>query len=79
MKIFVQAKPFSRVEKVEKIAPPESRPTEQHFIVAVKEPPLEGKANQAIARALANYFNLPRSRVTLVSGFASKNKTFEIL
>jgi uncharacterized protein YggU (UPF0235/DUF167 family) len=78
MKIFVDAKPWARVEKVEKIAPPENRPTEQHFMVAVKEPPLEGKANQAIARALANYFNLPRSRVCLVSGFSSKKKVFEI-
>ena len=63
MKIFVEAKPWAREEKVEKITPPESRPTEQHFIVAVKEPPLQGKANQAIARALANYFNVSRSRV----------------
>ena len=79
MKIFVQAKPWARVEKVEKINPLANRPNEQHFMVAVKEPPLQGKANQAIARALANYFHIPRSRVTLATGFTSKNKTFEIL
>lgn len=71
MKIFVAARPWAREEKVEKI-------DDTHFIVSVKEPPIRGEANQAIARALANYFNVPRSRVALITGFSSKKKVFEI-
>ena len=78
MKIFVEAKPGAREEKVEKIDPPAGRAEEHHFIVAVKEPPIKGRANHAIAQALARYFNIPRSCVNMVSGFASRNKRFEI-
>lgn len=47
--------------------------------VYVKEPSLEGKANNAIINALTNHFNVKRSNVLLVNGDKSKNKTFEIL
>ena len=71
MKIFVKAKPNAKKEKVEKI-------DDLNFIVAVKEPPVQGKANAAIAKALAAYFNVLPSRMRLVSGFASRNKIFEM-
>ena len=67
MKIFVKAKPLSKEEKIEKI-------DEINFIVWVKEPPKGGKANRAIAKALALYFNVAPSCVNLVSGFSSKQK-----
>ncbi|KKP80897.1 MAG: hypothetical protein UR81_C0013G0023 [Candidatus Levybacteria bacterium GW2011_GWB1_35_5] len=47
--------------------------------VYVKEPPLEGKANNAIINALENHFNVKRSNIILTNGDKSKNKTFEIL
>ena len=72
MKIFVTAKPASREAKIEKI-------DDTHFKVSVQEPPLEGKANRAIARALANYFNVAPVRMRLISGFTSREKVFEIL
>ncbi len=72
MKIFVKAKPLARIESIEKI-------DETNFIVSVKEPPVEGKANRAIIRALADYFKIAPSRIRLTSGFSSKQKTFEIL
>ena len=71
MKIFVKAKPSAKEEKIEKI-------DEINFIVAVKEPPKDGRANKAIARALALYFNVAPSCVNLVSGFSSKQKVFEV-
>jgi uncharacterized protein len=71
MKIFVKAKPLSKEEKVEKI-------DEINFIVAVKEPPKKGKANKAIIKALASYFKVAPSRLSLVSGFSSKQKVFEL-
>ena len=72
MKIFVKAKPLAREEKVEKI-------DDLNFVVSVKEPPVQGRANLAIAKALADYFNVAPSQVRLVSGFSSKQKTFEII
>ena len=47
--------------------------------VYVHEPPLEGKANNAIINALAKHFNVKRSFVMLKSGEKSKNKLFEII
>jgi len=71
MKIFVKAKPLAKESKVEKI-------DDTHFVVSVKEPPRQGKANIAIARLLAAHFDVAPSCVRLVSGFAYKEKTFEI-
>lgn len=71
MKIFVQAKPGAKEERVEQIG-------EKNFIVAVKEPPVDGKANRAILEALAEYFNVPISQVNIVSGQRSRRKTIEI-
>ncbi len=82
MKIFVKAKPLAKEERIEKIDPPTPelrRAGEMHFIVAVKEPPKQGRANEAIARALAEHFGVVPSAVRLVSGFSSKQKVFEIL
>ena len=71
MRIFVTVKPNAKQEKIEKI-------DENHFIVWVKEPPIKGKANQAIIEALANFFNMPKSAIQIISGFTSKQKTVEI-
>lgn len=72
MKINVKAKPNSREEKVEKI-------DENNFVVSVKEPPVKGKANDAIRNALAVYFKTASARVKIVSGFNSRNKVIEII
>ncbi|MEK7508127.1 MAG: DUF167 domain-containing protein [Patescibacteria group bacterium] len=71
MKIFVTAKPNSKMPGVAKI-------DETHFIVAVREPPREGRANYAITKALAQYFGVPTIGVCLISGATSKQKVFEI-
>lgn len=71
MKLFVTAKANAKKTGVTKI-------DETHVIVAVKEPPREGKANHAIQKALAAYFHVPAMHVRLVSGATAKRKTFEI-
>lgn len=71
MKINVKAKPEAREEKVEKV-------DETNFVVSVKEPPVQGRANSAIVRALADYFKVSNSQVRLISGFSSRQKVFEI-
>lgn len=46
--------------------------------VYVKEPPLDGKANDAVIEALADHFKTKKSHVILVSGEKSKVKVVEI-
>ncbi len=48
------------------------------YKVSIKEPPVDGKANEAIVRVLAEYFKVSKSSVRLVSGSTSKQKVFEI-
>ena len=71
MRITVRARPGSKMERVEEIGP-------QEYVVAVREPPREGRANAAIARALAERFGMSVSRVRLVVGFASREKIFDV-
>ena len=72
MKITVKAKPSSREERVEEIGP-------DQFNVSVKEPPVQGRANEAIVRALAEHFGVSRTSVRITSGWTSRNKTLEII
>ena len=72
MKIFVKAKPSAREEKDEKV-------DDLNYIVSVKEPPIKGKANEAIRNALAVYFKTGSSRVKIISGHSSRNKIIEII
>ncbi len=83
MKIFVKAKAGTKAEKVE--APPQKLWEEKGgdkeprwYTVHVKEPPVQGRANEAITRALAEHFGVAKSQVTLISGASSKKKVFEI-
>jgi len=72
MKIFVKVKPKAREEKVEKI-------DDINFKVQVTQPPVKGKANLAVIKALADYFNVNQSSVQIVSGSTSKLKIVEII
>jgi hypothetical protein len=72
MKIFVKAKPGSKKEQVEQV-------DATHYVVQVKAPPVEEKANDAILKALADYFHIAPSRIKMTSGKTSKQKIFEIL
>ena len=71
MRIFVKAKPGAGEERIEKI-------DASNYIISVKEPPVKGRANLAITRALAKYFNIKPYNVKIVSGYASRNKIIEI-
>ncbi len=80
MKIFVKAKPrakhFDKAQckegSVEKI-------DDTHFVVAVKEPPVEGRANAAVVRVLADFLNVAPSRLRIISGHTTSQKVIEIL
>ncbi len=49
------------------------------YVVSVKARPIEGKANAAIIKLLAEHFKVPKSQINLVTGQKSKIKIFEIL
>lgn len=82
MRIFVKVKAGSKQNKVEE-SPQRLLQADERFndyyTVYVKEPPVEGKANDAVVRTLAEYFEVARTQVTLVSGAISKIKVFEVL
>ena len=71
MKLFIHAKPSSKTASVQKL-------DDTHYIISIKEPPKENKANFAIMKALAERFGTSLACVRLVSGASSKQKTFEI-
>ncbi|MCL4392133.1 DUF167 domain-containing protein [Patescibacteria group bacterium] len=71
MKLFVKVKPKAKKEKVERI-------DGEHFVVAVAAPAEKGLANDAVIAALAEHFNVPKSRIAIVSGRTSREKVIEI-
>lgn len=72
MKIFIRVKSGSNEEKVMKIS-------DTNFKVLVREPPEKGRANRAVIRALADYFNANQSNIKIISGSTSKIKIIEII
>lgn len=70
MKISIRVKPKSREERLEK--------TTEGYVAYVKEQPLEDRANRALVRLLSEYFGVPKSRISIVSGMKSKQKIVEI-
>ena len=70
MKIQVKVKPNSKTDEVSREG--------DSFIVKVKQPPKEGKANQAVIKLLAEHFGVPRSQISILSGSKSRNKVIEV-
>jgi len=71
MKLFLKVRASAKLKKVERV-------DEDHFIIWVREPARNGKANQAVIKALSKYLNTPRSAMNIVRGHSSKNKTVKI-
>jgi uncharacterized protein (TIGR00251 family) len=46
--------------------------------VALKAPPVKGRANEACIEFFANLLKVPRSSVTIASGASSRNKVVRI-
>jgi uncharacterized protein (TIGR00251 family) len=71
MHISVIAHPNAKKERIEK-------DLLGTLHVYVHAPPLEGKANKAIIELLAEYFNIKKGNIILLSGEKSKNKVFAV-
>jgi len=72
MKIAVKVKPNSKTESVEKADNGE-------YIVRVKAPPVEGRANEAVRNVLAGHFGVSKSRIVIKHGSSGKRKLVDIL
>lgn len=48
------------------------------YKVEVKAPPVEGKANEAVCKAIAEFFKKPKSAVRVVLGATNNKKILEI-
>lgn len=70
MKIKVRVMPNSAREEVVKEG--------DEYIVRVKVPPQEGKANEAVIKLIAAYLKVPKSTVRIASGLTGRNKIVEI-
>jgi uncharacterized protein len=69
--VDIQVKPRSSREAVGPVQA-------DRLIVAVNAPPVDGKANEAVVRVLAETFGVSRSAVTIVRGETGKKKTVRI-
>jgi uncharacterized protein (TIGR00251 family) len=70
--ISVRVKPGSRK------GPLVETSTDGLLTIYVREPAVEGKANEAVVKLLAKHLGVPRSQVELASGAASRIKRFRI-
>lgn len=71
MKIAVKVKAGSSREKVEKT-------DDGNYTVWVRAKPTDGKANEAVIKALAVHFDTAKSKITLLTGHISKLKLFKV-
>jgi len=71
MKITVKVRASAKKISVEKL-------DDGSFKVAVTAPPVDGKANRAVCEALADYYNVPISRVMIVAGLTGRQKIIDI-
>jgi uncharacterized protein len=70
--VVVRVKPGSKKGPLVEVA------EDGELTIYVREPAVEGKANEAVVRLLAKHFDVPRSRVELVSGATSRVKRFRV-
>ncbi|MDE2481668.1 MAG: DUF167 domain-containing protein [bacterium] len=70
MRVTVTVKPGSKHPGIEREG--------ESLVVRVRERAVEGAANAAVIRALAEHFDVAPSRVTLVHGSRSKTKRFDV-
>ena len=67
MKISVKVNANEKRNSVEKTG-------ENSYRLRVSAPAIEGKANDAVIELLSEYFDIPKSRIIILKGRASKNK-----
>ena len=72
MVIQVSIIPRSSMNKVEQIS-------DGVYKVKVTAPPVDNKANEALIKALAKHFDIPRQSIAILRGATKKRKLVAIL
>lgn len=67
-----------RVKPSSKIGPQIQPGLDGSLLVYVREPAVDGEANQAVVKILAKHYGISKSKVQLVSGQTSKQKRYSI-
>ncbi|MBE1546078.1 hypothetical protein GGC64_000086 [Mycobacterium sp. OAS707] len=68
-----------RVKPGSKKGPLVETGAEGELTIYVREQAVEGKANTAVVRLLAEHLGVPRSHIELASGATSRTKRFRII
>ncbi len=71
MRLRIRVKPGAREEKV-------SREPDGSLLVSVRARAQEGKANEAVVKAVAAFFRVPKSSVQIHSGLSSRTKVLQV-
>lgn len=71
MRVDIKVKPNARNTRVEPLE-------DGGLLVSVKAPPVDGKANEAVIRAIAEYYGTPVKNVKILRGASGRKKTIEI-
>jgi uncharacterized protein (TIGR00251 family) len=71
MRISIKVKANAKENRVEEIE-------KNQFLVKVKAPAKEGKANKEVIAILAEHFKVPKSCVTIITGLKSNRKIVSI-
>lgn len=72
MRISVKVKPRARKQTIEK-------KEDDTWVVSLKSPPVDGKANQELIAIIAKELGVKKSQVVIKSGLSSTNKIIEII
>lgn len=71
MKHTVRVKPGASRQKIETLDSGE-------IVLWVRAKPVDGQANEAVIRALAEHWGIAKSRISIKSGLSSKTKVVEV-
>lgn len=71
MRIYLKVIPRSSRNLVEKIS-------EGEYRVRLTAPPVDGKANEALIKLLAEHFDVPKSAIEIVGGKSSSRKMVDV-
>lgn len=71
MRIYVRVSPRSSKKEIIKIS-------EGEYKVRLTAPPTEGEANKMLIEMMADYFDVPKSRVKIVGGRSTRTKIVDI-
>jgi hypothetical protein len=72
MRIYIKVIPRSSRNLVEKIS-------EGEYRVRLTAPPVDGKANEALVKLLAEYFDISKSAISIVGGKSTPRKMVDVL